>query len=217
MNINKISTFALFFMLLISSCKKDDPVEVPTISYVSNIMEARFFTGGNSSIPTIDWGGEKGTLSISRSIDGLSINASTGVLNWNRVLPIGSHTFEVVASNSAGASSVSITINNRLQGKFVGTYTDPGGSYYFATTFSKDGTVVVETKDGNNNSVPADGLWKLNGSEVQVDYRYSPTDKYSLKGTLTQTVSEATYSGKWYWEYGVLPANEGGVFTVTMY
>jgi len=73
-----------------------------------------FFQAGNSDAPRLNWNGNQGNFSLSSTIDGLSINSTTGVLSWTNSLPIGTHNIQIIATNSAGQTTSNITINNTL-------------------------------------------------------------------------------------------------------
>ena len=214
-----ISVFLIVQVLFtLSSCsKKEDPapqVKIPKITYSNTTIDAEFFKDGNSSAPTIDWGGEKGTLSLSKDIKGLSLDASTGILSWTKELPAGEHSFDVIAVNSAGQASTTITIKNILEGSFVGTYSS-GIDHYYNIRFFKDGTAKVIANDPDLGD-EASGTWSQNGDEILVNYKYESGFKYSTKGTLIQTASEARYEGNWYDGYDAQADNLGGEFSLTL-
>ena len=205
------SLFIFTIALFIVSCNDDDgggATPSPTLSYSDTNLEASFYTPDSSPSPNINWNGNQGSLSIDTSIEGLSINTSTGQINWTKMLPLGTHNFSVVASNSSGQTSVPITIENDFEGNFTGAY---NGSVYFAADFSDDGTVAIHV---NNESDPdlGHGTWERNGDEITADYTYDEAqDDYSFRLTINQTASTASLDGNWYYGHGVNSGSEGGV------
>jgi len=115
----KITLLALT-MLTFTNCSNDDDITIPTIAYTNTIYEVTFFQEGNSDAPNLNWNGDQGSFSLVSSIPGLTIDTTTGVLNWTKDLPIGIHTIQILATNSAGQTSSELTINNPLQGFFNG-------------------------------------------------------------------------------------------------
>jgi hypothetical protein len=128
-HLKKILIKRLIFLLLSSAlvlcaCIRDDDVGAlePQVSCENTVIDATFFTAGNSEVPNANWGGEQGVFTLITSVIGLSIDTTTGRLNWSKNLPIGTHIIEISASNSAGETTTNLTINNPFQGVFIGTY-----------------------------------------------------------------------------------------------
>jgi len=195
------------------ACGKDDPlpeVNIPTVSYASPSMEAQFFKEGQSTAPTVNWNNNQGLFSLATAIEGLTINASTGVLNWTKALPEGEHAVEVIAKNSAGQTSISLTLKNALQGQFIGVF---DSVEIFKVKLIADGSIEVIA--GNDDSNLATGTWSVDGNSVKADYSYSHGD-WSFKGTLTQTESKVTLIGDYYSGHGIIPANISGDFNVVL-
>ncbi|MEQ1623156.1 MAG: putative Ig domain-containing protein [Sediminibacterium sp.] len=69
-------------------------------------------TVGNSATPTINAG--LGSIVYSFSViptTGISINTTTGIISWNANLAIGLYTISVKATNSAGSTNATYTLN----------------------------------------------------------------------------------------------------------
>ena len=190
------TVIALIVSALLISCgltDDDEAVLAPSLTYSSTNVTATFFEEGNSSAPTINWNGNQGTISLNSNIEGLSINSTTGVLNWNKLLQPGDYSVEILASNSAGQTTVNYTLNNPPQGTFTGTYS---GLFFFELHFNIDGTMELAVDDPNNPTTGT-GTWQLIDSILIVDYIYdnSPNAEFSVSGTITQTSTQAVYSG----------------------
>ncbi len=189
----------------------EDTVMSPSLTYPSTNLMATFFEAGNSEAPTISWNGNQGTLSLSSSIEGISLNSTNGVLNWNRQLAPGDYNMNVIATNSEGQTVANINLSNPFQGTFIGTY---GGTVYFMFEFNSDGTLEVAANNENDPDVGS-GTWELNNDVLTADYTYDTSgEEYSIKGTLTQTNDQAKISGNWYFEFGAQDGNEGGEFEI---
>ncbi|WP_114491474.1 putative Ig domain-containing protein [Candidatus Ulvibacter alkanivorans] len=205
-----LSAFALFLSCGLTD-DDEDTVMSPSLTYPSTNLMATFFEAGNSEAPTISWNGNQGTLSLSSSIEGISLNSTNGVLNWNRQLAPGDYNMNVIATNSEGQTVANINLSNPFQGAFTGTYS---GSFYFMFEFNSDGTLEVAADDGINPLVGS-GTWELNNGVLTADYTYdSSNDEFSISGTLSQTNNQAELSGNWYFGFGAQDGNEGGEFEI---
>jgi len=212
----KYAVMVLLFVATIS-CSKEDPaptVSIPIVSYASPTMEATFFKVGHSTAPTVSWNNNQGLFSLTTAIEGLSINASTGVLNWTKTLPQGEHAVEVIAKNSAGQTSISLTLKNALQGQFIGSHKWNDKAGIFKIKFIADGSIEVIA--GDNDANLATGTWLVAGDVVTSDYTYPSRAEFSLKGTLTQTASEVTLIGYWYNKHGAITEKIGESFSVVL-
>ena len=207
---------ALIISTLLISCGLTDDDEVvlaPSLTYPSTNLSAIFFEEGNSQAPTLTWNGNQGTISIANSIEGLSINSTTGVLNWEKQLQPGDFTFDVIATNSAGQTTVNFNLSNSLEGTFTGTYS---GSSFFEFEFNSDGTLIVGANNEDDPDVGS-GTWQLNNGTLTADYTYDVgNDDYSLSGTLNQTNTQVVYTGNWYSGHGAEEDNEAGEFEVVL-
>lgn len=69
-------------------------------------------TAGASSTPSINNGLGTITYALNGTIPtGISINASTGVINWNNTLAVGNYVLTAKASNSAGSVTTNFTLS----------------------------------------------------------------------------------------------------------
>ena len=94
----------------------------------------------------------------------LNINENTGEITWTHALEESVHYFDIVATNSAGTTTIEMSIDNTLQGVFFGTYESPG-SNYFRVDFNKDGTASVQPDNDYNPT--ATGTWTIN-NDVEI-------------------------------------------------
>jgi len=209
----KITIIVLATIIFFNSCNSDDDatvIQTPSVTYSEMNINATFFQEGNSSAPTINWNGNQGTFSVTNTIIGLTINPTTGVLNWTKLLPNGTHSIEVVATNSVGQTTVNLTLNNPFQGVFTGTHS---GSTFFELTFNTDGTMEVRANDEINPDI-GNGTYSINNSIIIANYTYSFGD-FSTSGSLTQSISAVSYTGDWYFGHGAT-GTPGDIFEVTM-
>ncbi|WP_420458872.1 hypothetical protein [Neolewinella sp.] len=189
----------LFALLLLTtvSCEQVDELigglnSAPTVSYSSTTIDAEFYTPGRSSTPSIDWNGDQGTISLGTTLDGLSVNSTTGQLTWTKLLPVGTHDVDVIVSNSEGQVVVPITIDNPLAGTFEGTY---AGTSAFKLEVFGDGNITLYA-DGE----VATGTWTIEEGKFTAYYVYNnyPDIDYSLVADVNQTNTEATIVGDYY-------------------
>ncbi|MCX7550662.1 Ig domain-containing protein [Xanthomarina sp. F2636L] len=216
-NIFKVNKMILVLLLTLTmSCSNDDDspeATSPSVSYNTATINATFFQDGNTNAPTVNWNGNQGTFSLVNSMDGLSINTTTGVISWTKTLAAGEHEIQVVANNSAGQTTSYFTLKNLLQGEFIGVIDQ---SAYFAIEFFTDGT--IEIKASNPPEPAYYGTWVLTDDEILANLTLVevPTEQYSLRGNLLQTNTSATYSGSIFWEHNAHPDNEQFPFVVVL-
>ncbi|QCK14520.1 hypothetical protein [Mangrovivirga cuniculi] len=203
----------LFLTAFMFSCEDDDEVLTPEVSYSQTTFNPAFYSEGNSSAPNISWNGNQGSFSLSRNIEGLSINSTTGMISWTKLLPYGNHELEVIVSNSAGQIIIPIQILNPVQGRFVGTYSD---NNFFALTFFEDGTIEVDA-NSETNPTEGSGTWDVVNDEIVANYTYTETNEnYSVKGNINQTQSNAEFIGEWYFGFGAAQSSSGGPVRVIL-
>lgn len=209
-------TILVLFLTFTMSCSSDDDspqITSPSVSYNTSTINATFFQNGNTNAPTVNWNGNQGTFSLANSINGLSIDANTGVVSWTTVLPAGEHEVQIVASNSAGQTTSYFTLKNLLQGLFIGLISQ---DLYFDVDFRMDGT--VEIKSSNPPEPAFSGTWILTGDVIIANLFLieDPVEQYSLKGNLVQTSTSATYSGSMYWGHNAHLGNDLYPFHVVL-
>lgn len=213
---SKFAVLALLF-LTFASCSNDDDnddspaVQPPSITYAATNLNATFFHAGNSNAPTVNWNGNPGSFSLATPVTGLTINTTTGVLNWTKDLPIDIHTLQVVATNSAGQTTVNLTLDNPLQGVFTGTY---DSILFFQVEFIENGTMLLRANSETNPDTGT-GTWTKNGNIIAIDYTYDIGGDFSLSGTLTVGTT-AIYSGDWFYDHGAISVNQGGTFEMIL-
>ena len=201
---------ALLAVCLLWACSKsdDNTIAAPEVVYDQELT-ATFYTGGNSDAPNTNWNGDKGSFGLQKSMIGLSIDPTTGVLLWNKLLPPGNHTIEVIAFNNVGKIIVPITIENPLVGKFKGDlfpalhligHTD----FVLEFNFKEDGALIGFRQFKNEESeilgpFPFFGSWVADGNMVQGDFQYEEVDDPKpFGGSIVQTEQKVVLSGQ-YW------------------
>ena len=205
----------LFALTLIMSCSNEDDsptISSPSVTYASTNLEALFSQIGNSAAPNVNWNGNQGSFSLASTTEGLNINSTSGVINWTKMLPIGNHNVQVIATNSSGQTTINLTINNPFQGEFIGDY---DSFNYFSLDFNSNGTINIKANDESNPSL-ASGTWALTGNNILINYSYDNGDDYSLNGTLSQTPTQASLSGDWFYDFDAVPANQSGIYSVSL-
>lgn len=214
-----LNIFFASVLILSQSCSKDDDgptVTAPNVLFSNTQITATFFQAGSSEVPTIDWNGEQGSVAIIPEIEGLTVDDQTGQLIWTNMLAPRQYSFQLVATNSAGLSTTDITIDNYLEGEFVGDYSYNGNTvdFYYNITFYPNGSMSIKDDSG---SVLAVGEWVfLPSGNLLTNYTYANGDEFSTFGDLFHTVNNVTYSGTWHNGFNAIQANEAGTFSVVM-
>jgi hypothetical protein len=204
--------------LIVAACS-DDPagpnVGVPELTFSAASVATPFLTAGSTVAPTIAWNGGTGTVALVAPVTGVSVDATTGVVSWDGSLPIGANTVDVVATNSAGSATASLTIESEFQGRFVGGYNnDPGSETTaddFEMTFNVDGT--MSTLDGG--LYIGTGTWTRVGVTVTAVYTYNVAP-LTVQGDVTHSATEAVLEGFWYWGDTATSGDEAGYLRVVM-
>jgi len=198
MKSNIISISVLGILLFCLSCKNDDEgfiqqISAPTVLLPNANITATFFTEGQTEAPIINWNGSTGVFSIASNIIGISVNENTGIISWDKSLLLGSNTIELVATNSAGQTSVNVMIDNNFSGNFEGSYNlDPNSTTTptpFAMNFNEDGTMVaIGTSE-------APGTWTMSGNTITSLYVTVSGSDHIAVVDLIYSDTEATLTG----------------------
>ncbi|WP_299435720.1 hypothetical protein [uncultured Aquimarina sp.] len=203
----------LLFFIIIHACNNDDDSNDLRIVYENNFIETLFLEAGETAPPVVNWSGEKGTFSattlpITAPDDlfnrNLSIDEETGVLSWDRSIPLGETEVFITASNSLESTTISVTINNTfIEGLFYGGFNDdisdnPDTSMIDSNnsiSFTKEGTVgLLGTSDGDIISM--DGTWTIDESLITINFN---ANNRVLKGIMNARNGSpaATFTGQW--------------------
>ncbi len=191
-NTIKLLTTLIFCLLLSCSKSNDNPIAAPQVSYVQELTAA-FFTEGQSEPPQVNWNGDLGQFRLESSIDGIAINATTGVISWDNSLSPGVHPITVLAFNDAGDTKINVQLENIFSGTFKGNWTLFGDSIStIEITFRDDETAVLTINENAEQSGP--GTWILTSADLSGDFFFSDT-RYDLNGELTHSQTEAFVAG----------------------
>ncbi|MET2986407.1 hypothetical protein [Aureibaculum conchae] len=197
-NFKLTKIFALALIFLVFSCSSDDPISEPTIAIANTNLTTSFFTEGEVETPTVQWNGDNGTFSLGSNITGTSIDANTGVISWDKSLPIGTNTIEIIATNSAGQTSINVIVENEFSGNFEGGYnSNPNSTEMnndFEMNFNADGTMNV-LDGGSSEGI---GTWTASGDIITSVYSYNGGSSYFTVVTdLVYSETEADITGFW--------------------
>lgn len=205
--------FALLAVIPLLSCSNDDGIAVvaPSLSFNQASIETPFFTEGTSEAPTLSWNGEEGTLSLSKPVQGVTIDPTDGTISWDKSLPLGLNDFQVIATNSVGTNTVDIQIDNRFSGYFIGGFNEDPESellnFYFEFKYNADGTMDVMY----GGEAIADGTWSLSGTSFTTVYTYhSGGNAVSLVMDIIYDNTTAHIEGFWYEGDNPVQGNESG-------
>jgi len=190
------------FMLLFStSCSDDDngvTVSAPVLGITSPNVDVAFFTEGTLPAPSVTWGSEVGSFELAAPIVGVNVNAVTGVISYDKSLPAGESSIGLIARNSGGQASQTVTINNKFSGSFSGVYTNGDNDNFGRThksVFNEDGSYSGE--DNGSSSSTTEGTWTRTGNVITAKYGYGTTSGYFLTVEILNTRSEAKLDGNW--------------------
>jgi len=191
--------FAIAVIFAVFACSSDDdPVLAPTVTLDNADLTATFFTEGQVEVPTVEWNGNVGTFSLESNITGTSVDTNTGVISWDKSLPLGMNTIQLKASNSAGYTSINVTVENEFSGNFDGNYnSDPNSTdttNSFEMNFNADGTMMAI--DGGSSE--ATGTWSISGNTITSVYSYNSGSSYFTVVTdLLHSETAADITGFW--------------------
>lgn len=204
---------ALLFLVIINSCNNDDDINGLRIAYEENFIEVSFLEAGETTVPAVNWSGERGTFSATTLPDTapddlfnrntLSIDEETGVLSWDRSIPLGETEVFIIASNSIESATITVTIKNSfVEGLFYGGFnndvTDHSNESFESgnsINFTKEGTAgLLGVSDGDIFSM--EGTWAIDGAIMTVNF---DNNNRVLKGYLNGRSGEpaATFNGEW--------------------
>ncbi|MDN5214869.1 hypothetical protein QQ020_22505 [Fulvivirgaceae bacterium BMA12] len=216
----KTLKFALLIATVVfASCSKKDeePQPVgPSLSYSETSFTTDFHDEGNSGLPTLNWNGEVGNISLSGSTEGLYINDDNGTVHWRKSLPLGKNIVTAVATNSIGQTTVTLEIENKFMGDFTGGYnSDPN-----STVVTKDITIDFK-EDGSTTStvtgVTGTGDWTIEGKTITTVLSFDGgTSFVTFQFDLTYNSQKAELKGYWYNGSEAIEANIGGYMEVKL-
>lgn len=223
------------FALLLSGCEDSSCVPSPTnpcpsengpeLVYAQTSYETAFFVPGNTVAPSVSWaGGPVGTLSLGAPPAGVTVDPSTGVVSWDRSLPLGINHIQVRATNSLGTSVATLQIENYFEASFTGGFNEDPTSQDLPLGmlmgFNRDGSMTVVIDDGNcaGQQCDGNGTWSINASTVTARYVFphvgaDGSDPFRADGTLTYSTAEARLEGTWFNEKG---PDQDGLFRLTI-
>ena len=215
--LNVILFIAGFAFMACNKDKDEAPVPVgPQISYEQTKFTVPFFTLEHSDVPTLQWNGEIGSLSLSSAVPGIQLNEDNGVLTFKKALPLGQHTVTVIATNSVGQDAVTFEIDNAFQGSVTGGYNNNPASEVvignLKLDFADDGAALL-----TNNGVSAPGTWTQEEDTITAVYSINNGASYvTIQGTLTHNSLAANFRGYYYQGQQVVPGMEKGLIKVQM-
>ncbi|WP_299314290.1 hypothetical protein [uncultured Aquimarina sp.] len=202
----------LLFFVIINACNNDDDSNDLRIVYEENFIETLFLETGETEPPVVNWSGERGIFSATTlpntapddlfNRNNLSIDEQTGVLSWDRSIPLGETEIFITASNSIESTTVIVTIKNTfIEGLFYGGFNNDVNDNSNASfdsgsiNFTKEGTAgLLGINDGDIFSM--EGTWTIDESIMTVNF---DTDNRVLKGYINGRSGEpaATFTGQW--------------------
>ena len=192
MKITQSIIFVFIGVLLITSCTEDiddNTVVAPSDFYYLGDLPIPFYTNGSTGVPNIDWGNEVGTFALNDEYQGVTINATTGVLSWNEDLPLGENSISVTATNSAGFAVTSVLFLHQFGGEFTGGYnSDPSSTTVTASNliinFNVNGTLSI-----TDNGETGTGTWSFNPQGDLICSYTIPAGNFQLVYDLTYSVT----------------------------
>lgn len=103
----------LLAMVFLMSCKHELPavISVPSnLIYSPDTATFNIGNAGSSVIPTVNTGNTALVFSITAQPSGITVDSITGVISWSLIVPTGSYTFNIAATNKMGAVSTTYTL-----------------------------------------------------------------------------------------------------------
>ena len=119
-------SFTLFMALLFSCSSNDDngvQALSPDIDYPESQKTVSFMESGEFESPMIEWNGEEGNLQLlNTSLEGISIDQTTGIISYDGSMPLGTTEILISAQNSAGEATQSIVLEHLFDAEMAGGY-----------------------------------------------------------------------------------------------
>lgn len=209
-----IRLFVFGVLCVLLSCSKSDDANkaAPTVNY-SQELKATFFTEGQSAPTQVNWHGDVGRFGLQEAIEGLTIDEKTGIVSWGKLLPPGVHSINIIAYNNAGTTTIPVTIENPLHGRFRGdlfpaVYEIGNTDFMIEFDFKKDGSLSGSTqlKNSEGDTVgPYEffGNFNVEKNEVSGSFQYEEVaDPIPFGGSINQTEQKAVLTG------GYFPEND---------
>ena len=168
------------------------------LSYSTNSITIQNGTTGTSVSPTVNWNNKVGEYKLSPTLPNISIDQSTGIINWMTGLTTGTYDLTVTASNSLGVATTSFTLISKAPEKPSDFYYSPalvsslnqraGSSNPPEINWNFDvGTFEIENNPDFNISIDENsGVIKWNIELKEGNYSLNIIAKNSL-GTATGT------------------------------
>ncbi|EZH75101.1 hypothetical protein ATO12_10265 [Aquimarina atlantica] len=205
-------SIAILLIFIIGACSNDDD-NVLTITGISVVynetkIENTFFEEGATLPPTVDWDGEKGTFSSSSEVvtrGDVKIDKDTGVISWERSIPLGEVEIDIKAANSSHTTMVKVVINTVFkEGVFFGGFNDDTSDepdysnidFEFYIQFFENGTLSLSKPDDPGFS--GTGTWQSDGPNLSIRYETteSAPDELIMVGFITNG-TRSSLKGVW--------------------
>ena len=185
----------IFLCCLLSACSKSEDANMaPQLSYAQNLVTP-FYTSGNSAPPSIEWFGDQGKFGLDSDVEGVSIDPQSGVVSWDRTLPLGTNLVEVLAFNNSGVSLATLQIENQFQGMFEGLFdtfiTIDGEPVPLKLAFNADGSCSYEYFQASE-----EGNWEMDDDTLNASFFFAgDTNPLFMRAVVINTTEEAYIEG----------------------
>ena len=196
--LNKFNYTLLSFtliMVLLFSCSSDDDngVQVlsPDIDYPESQKTVSFMESGEFESPMVEWNGEEGSLQLlNTSLEGISIDQTTGIISYDGSMPLGTTEILISAQNSAGESTQSIVLEHLFDAEMTGGYNFDTND---ETDFSSDISINFNSDNTYTQirNTTTDGVWSREGNLFTLD------GNIQLEGELNYDGANAFMTGTW--------------------
>ncbi|WP_148560698.1 hypothetical protein [Zobellia galactanivorans] len=207
--------FLIMSLFLLSACSKEASHQID-VSYGLQTLDVDFRSEGETPAPYVKWNGDAGVFSLKNEVEGIAIDANSGIISWNNALAVGATPIVVVVENGNDRVEISLTVESTLSESYwlFGRNNDKEGDAHQLIVISRqlklnsDGTLQV--KIINEEGSLGVGVWSLNGNLFEMHVCFScevadslevPTyDEHSFySGTLVNYGSDgASIQGQWY-------------------
>ncbi|GAB1856495.1 hypothetical protein MHTCC0001_13300 [Flavobacteriaceae bacterium MHTCC 0001] len=207
---NSKLALVLALTYILWGCSNDDGVNV-MFHYASSAFEVSFRTEGTIPAPSITWPEAEGTFALKHDIEGLTIDALTGKIQWERALQLGTQEVKVIAESNGQSWETQFALTNVLSDSFWS-----GGQnnqlesedidFNRLIWLYEDGTLKIELP--SNPDSTGVGVWEINGNVVELHFctyceGVEPSSVPSIdehtyyKGMLVNEATKAYIKGQW--------------------
>jgi hypothetical protein len=209
--------------------------------FLIDTVYANFYTPGRMDLSSsIEWGGEKGKLSIVTTNKDIKLDSLRPIILWDNSLPLGLYPIHIEVENSVGKFIDTLLLKTRFGGYFMKSRNENPNTFEGMVKeqpliFNYDGLIhscdCIDWDYGWLGSTPGQWRW-ISENEIRGTYDENrgtydieendperiPNSKRAFQATVTYDADTGypSLTGVWYQESVVVPGSEKGSIVLSM-